>query len=113
VNGDEFGWDNEFEAHETRVADFAIDNYNVKNRDFMSLCRPEGYAEPSLWDAEGWAWKQKEDVQHPGFLATVGQLVDVSNDVWRHPTFQLDWARICKPCGGDRIRKMARPQVTD
>src|SRR5438270_9135637 len=33
VTGDEFGWDNEFEAHETRVADFAIDNYNVKNRD--------------------------------------------------------------------------------
>src|SRR5258707_2951634 len=74
VNGDEFGWDNEFEARETRVADFAIDNYNVKNRDFMSFVQAGGYAEPSLWDAEGWAWKQKEDVQHPAFWRRSGNL---------------------------------------
>src|SRR5258707_5646576 len=32
AKGHEFGSGNEFEAHEQRVADFAIDNYNVKNR---------------------------------------------------------------------------------
>jgi len=72
--GDEFGWDNEFEAHEQRVADFAIDNYNVKNRDFMSFVQAGGYSEPSLWDAEGWAWKEKEDVQHPAFWRRSGNL---------------------------------------
>src|ERR1700739_2658009 len=32
VKGHEFGWDNEFAAHEVRVPDFTIDNYNVTNR---------------------------------------------------------------------------------
>jgi len=64
AHGDEFGWDNEFETHEVRVADFAIDNYNVTNRDFMLFVEAGGYSEPSLWDKEAWAWKKKEGVQH-------------------------------------------------
>jgi ergothioneine biosynthesis protein EgtB len=72
--GDEFGWDNEFEAHQVRVADFAIDNYNVTNRDFMSFVQAGGYSEPSLWDKEAWAWKKKEGVQHPVFWRRAGNL---------------------------------------
>jgi iron(II)-dependent oxidoreductase len=74
AKGDEFGWDNEFEAYEARVPDFAIDNYNVKNRDFMSFVQAGGYSEPSLWDAEGWAWKKKEGVDHPAFWRRSGNL---------------------------------------
>jgi iron(II)-dependent oxidoreductase len=72
--GDEFGWDNEFEAHEARVADFAIDTYNVTNRDFMSFVQAGGYAERSLWDKEGWEWKEREGVQHPVFWRRSGNL---------------------------------------
>ena len=74
AHGDEFGWDNEFETHEVRVADFAIDNYNVTNRDFMLFVDAGGYSAPSLWDEEAWAWKKKEGVQHPAFWRRAGNL---------------------------------------
>jgi iron(II)-dependent oxidoreductase len=74
AHGDEFGWDNEFETHEVRVADFAIDNYNVTNRDFMLFVEAGGYSEPSLWSKEAWAWKKKEGVQHPAFWRRAGNL---------------------------------------
>src|SRR5262249_32013071 len=35
IDKDEFGWDNEKEAHDVFVPGFAIDNYNVTNRDFQ------------------------------------------------------------------------------
>jgi gamma-glutamyl hercynylcysteine S-oxide synthase len=72
--GDEFGWDNEFEAHEARVPEFAIDNYNVTNRDFMLFVQAGGYSEPSLWGKEAWAWKDREGVQHPVFWRRAGNL---------------------------------------
>src|SRR5580700_959159 len=34
VQGDEFGWDNEFGLHEVETAEFAIENHNVTNHDF-------------------------------------------------------------------------------
>jgi iron(II)-dependent oxidoreductase len=74
AHGDEFGWDNEFETHEVRVADFAIDNYNVTNRDFMLFVEAGGYSEPSLWDKAAWAWKIKDGVQHPAFWRRAGNL---------------------------------------
>jgi ergothioneine biosynthesis protein EgtB len=74
ASGDPFGWDNEFEAHEVRVDDFAIDNYNVTNRDFMLFVQSGGYSEASLWDKVAWAWKQKEGVQHPAFWRRAGNL---------------------------------------
>jgi gamma-glutamyl hercynylcysteine S-oxide synthase len=72
--GDEFGWDNEFKAHEVSVPEFAIDNYNVTNRDFVTFVQAGGYAEPSLWSDEAWAWKKRERVQHPMFWRRAGNL---------------------------------------
>ena len=72
--GEEFGWDNEFEAHETQVDEFSIDNYNVTNRDFMLFVQAGGYSEPALWDKDAWAWKKKEGVQHPAFWRRAGNL---------------------------------------
>jgi len=90
VSGDEFGWDNEFEAHEVRVADFAIDNYNVKNRDFMSFVQAGGYSEPSLWDKESWEWKEKEGVTHPVFWRRAGNLW-VYRTMFGDVQLPLDW----------------------
>jgi ergothioneine biosynthesis protein EgtB len=89
-NGEGFGWDNEFEAHEVSVAEFAIDNYNVTNRDFMSFLQAGGYSESTLWSHEAWAWKNKERVQHPAFWRRAGNL-------WMYRTMfgeiqlPLDW----------------------
>ncbi len=101
AHGDEFGWDNEFETHEVRVADFAIDNYNVTNRDFMLFVEAGGYSEPSLWDKEAWAWKKKEGVQHP-----------VSHDVWGDPASD-GLAGVCEPRGGDGVCEVAWTQVAN
>lgn len=90
VNGDEFGWDNEVEAHETQIADFAIDNYNVTNRDFLSFVQRGGYTEKSLWTDEAWSWINKDAIRHPVFWRSAGNL-------WMYRTMfgdiqlPLDW----------------------
>src|SRR5947208_311356 len=47
VNGDEFGWDNEIEEHEVEVPEFAVDIYNVTNREFMAFVQRGGYEDES------------------------------------------------------------------
>ena len=89
-NGDEFGWDNELEAHVEEVAEFAIDNYNVTNRDFLSFVQSGCYDEASLWDGEAWSWLKKERIFHPAFWRRTGNL-------WMYRTMfgdiqlPLDW----------------------
>src|SRR4029077_19527485 len=51
----EFGWDNEFAAHEVAVNEFAIDNHNVTNHDFLRFIQAGGYENRSLWSDEAWA----------------------------------------------------------
>jgi gamma-glutamyl hercynylcysteine S-oxide synthase len=73
-NGDEFGWDNEFEAHVEFVPEFAIDNYNVTNRDFLLFMQSGGYENRSLWSDETWAWRKAENITHPTFWRRNGSL---------------------------------------
>src|SRR5207302_7299950 len=61
VTGDEFGWDNEIDAHEAEVGAFAIDIYNVTNREFLSFVQRGGYVDKSLWGDEAWAWLKREN----------------------------------------------------
>lgn len=72
--GEEFGWDNEHEAHEVDVAGFAIENGNVTNQDFLRFVQAGGYAHKSLWSADGWSWKEKEGIEHPVFWKRDGNL---------------------------------------
>jgi len=72
--GNVFGWDNEFEAHEVEVNEFAIDNTNVTNHDFLRFMQAGGYESRSLWSEEAWAWKAKEGVEHPMFWRREGNL---------------------------------------
>src|SRR5260370_29435952 len=70
----EFGWDNEFGAHEVAVNKFAIDNYNVTNHDFLRFIQAGGYENRALWSNEAWAWKAKEGIEHPMFWGREGNL---------------------------------------
>jgi iron(II)-dependent oxidoreductase len=74
IRGDEFGWDNEFDAHTLQVPEFSIDRHNVTNRDFLRFMQAGGYENSSLWTAEAWAWKEKEQVTHPSFWIRQGNL---------------------------------------
>jgi gamma-glutamyl hercynylcysteine S-oxide synthase len=72
--GDEFGWDNEFEARTTVVPQFAIDSQNVTNRDFMRFMQGGGYDNQALWTLEDWDWKEKQHISHPSFWKRQGNL---------------------------------------
>jgi ergothioneine biosynthesis protein EgtB len=70
----EFGWDNEFAAHQVAVHAFAIDSHNVTNHDFLRFIQAGGYQDGSLWTPEGWDWRTKENIQHPMFWRAEGNL---------------------------------------
>jgi gamma-glutamyl hercynylcysteine S-oxide synthase len=90
THGEEFGWDNEMDPHEVFVPEFAIDNYNVTNRDFLLFIQAGGYSNASLWSDEAWAWKKNERIEHPTFWRCAGNL-------WMYRTMfgdiqlPLDW----------------------
>ncbi len=56
-----FGWDNEFDAHEVHVAEFAIDRYKVTNGDYLNFIRAGGYQDESL------KWLTDKGIQQPVF----------------------------------------------
>lgn len=64
---DAFGWDNEFPAHCARVEAFEMDTHNVTNAAFRMFVEAGGYADPTWWREEDWAWVTGEDVAHPPF----------------------------------------------
>ncbi len=64
---EEFGWDNEFDAHSVPVAGFAIDRLKVTNSQFLEFLQAGGYQEQGLWTPVDWAWKQKNEIRHPAF----------------------------------------------
>jgi ergothioneine biosynthesis protein EgtB len=74
ANGDEFGWDNEFEAHEVQVPAFSIQSFNVTNREFLEFMEAGGYENEALWSSEAQEWKKREGVSHPGFWRRAGNL---------------------------------------
>ncbi|HXP79319.1 MAG TPA: SUMF1/EgtB/PvdO family nonheme iron enzyme [Verrucomicrobiae bacterium] len=88
--GGPFGWDNEFDEHRVEVPAFAIDAYNVTNRDYLRFVRDGGYDRRSLWSDSGWAWITSQEHRSPSFWIPCG-------DSWRYRTMfaeislPLDW----------------------
>jgi ergothioneine biosynthesis protein EgtB len=74
VEEDEFGWDNELDAHETEVDKFTIETCNVTNADFLKFIQAGGYENRALWSDEAWEWKSVEGVEHPAFWKREGNL---------------------------------------
>jgi gamma-glutamyl hercynylcysteine S-oxide synthase len=62
-----FGWDNEFEEHRVEVPAFAIDAYNVTNKDFLGFLRDGGYEHRALWSESGWEWITSQEHRYPSF----------------------------------------------
>ena len=69
-----FGWDNERGALTVSVPEFAIENHNVTNRQFMLFIQNGGYQNRSLWTTEDWEWKQKSGTSHPAFWHRDGNI---------------------------------------
>jgi ergothioneine biosynthesis protein EgtB len=67
-----FGWDNEFEAHTVQVPAFSIERHKVTNQRFLEFLRDGGYDARPLWSDKAWAWKEEEQLRHPGFWVERG-----------------------------------------
>jgi len=52
---DQFGWDNEFEAHTVDVAAFQIDRYKVTNGEYLEFVRA-GASPPVFWNKSAGKW---------------------------------------------------------
>ncbi|MCE2487970.1 MAG: ergothioneine biosynthesis protein EgtB [Desulfurellaceae bacterium] len=57
--------DNERTRHEVEVGEFWIDRYPVTNAQFARFVQGGGYRRRAWWSPEGWAWREKNAVEHP------------------------------------------------
>ncbi len=62
-----YGWDNEYGEHHATVSAFQTSRYLVSNQEFLSFVEHGGYQEDCFWQAEGLAWKNYCQAQHPSF----------------------------------------------
>ncbi|HEX4643929.1 MAG TPA: SUMF1/EgtB/PvdO family nonheme iron enzyme, partial [Candidatus Acidoferrales bacterium] len=65
--GGTFGWDNEFDELRVEVPAFAIETYNVTNRDYLQFLRDGGYQRRDLWSESGWQWITSQQRGFPSF----------------------------------------------
>lgn len=65
--GEDFGWDNEFEAHAIDVPAFEIDQYKVTNRQYLEFMAAGGYQTRVFWNDEDWNWKTGRGISNPLF----------------------------------------------
>ena len=61
----EFGWDNEFDAHEVEVPAFEVDVAPVTNEAFAWFVAEGGYHRRALWDDDGWGWRERAAIGRP------------------------------------------------
>jgi iron(II)-dependent oxidoreductase len=88
--GEEFGWDNEKDAHDLQVSAFSIEKCNVTNRDFLRFIEAGGYENRALWDDASWNWKEYENVEHPAFWRRDGSLW-MYRGMFSEVRLPLDW----------------------
>jgi gamma-glutamyl hercynylcysteine S-oxide synthase len=87
---EDFGWDNEYEAHMVDVPAFAIDQYKVTNRQYLEFMAAGGYEASRFWSDEDWNWRTAHGISHPVFWKKAG-------DHWLYRTMfderplPLDW----------------------
>ncbi len=73
TDADPFAYDNERPAHVVDLPAFRIDAGPVTNGRFLEFVLEGGYGRPELWEAEGWAWREENDVGHPQFWVPEGR----------------------------------------
>jgi len=71
-DGENFGWDNEYESHTVRVPAFEIGQYEVTNAQYLDFMKAGGYESQRFWDADDWQWKNANFISHPVFWIKSG-----------------------------------------
>lgn len=68
-----YGWDNEYGRHEADIPAFRAARHLVSNREFLDFVEAGGYADDTVWDEEGLAWRNFARAQHPTFWIRDGE----------------------------------------
>ncbi len=86
-----YGWDNEYGQHQATLATFQTGRHLVSNGEFLDFVDAGGYADDSLWDDEGRAWKSFAGATHPTFWQHAGEhwrlrlMTEVVDMPWNWP----------------------------
>jgi ergothioneine biosynthesis protein EgtB len=88
--GEWFGWDNEFEAHTVQIPAFAIDQYEVTNRQYLEFIANQGYETRAFWEAADWEWKSAQQIFHPAFWRRQGEQW-LYRTMFEEIAMPLDW----------------------
>jgi iron(II)-dependent oxidoreductase len=81
-----WAYDNERPVHIIDVAPFMIDATPVTNGTYREFVNAGGYDDEPVWTAEGWDWRQANDVRAPlfwhddGTLLRFGRCVEIDPD---------------------------------
>jgi iron(II)-dependent oxidoreductase len=60
-----FIFDNEKWAHRVDVPPYRIARAATVQQEFARFVEDSGYSRRELWSADGWAWREREQAQHP------------------------------------------------
>ncbi|WP_207385966.1 ergothioneine biosynthesis protein EgtB [Legionella gresilensis] len=63
--GINFCFDNELPCHQNFITNFSIANRLVTNSEYLEFMLAGGYADPTLWLADGWDWIQNNAITKP------------------------------------------------
>ena len=85
----EFGWDNERGMVTVTVPEFAIENHNVTNRQFLLFVQNDGYNNRGLWSDADWAWREENAIEHPAFWYRDGNIW-MQRGMFRNTRLELD-----------------------
>jgi ergothioneine biosynthesis protein EgtB len=64
-DGLDFHFDNESPTHKVYLSPCLIRNTLVSNAEWMAFIDDGGYQQSKFWLDEGWAWRQREHINHP------------------------------------------------
>lgn len=76
--GECFHYDNERPAHSMLINPFRMTKRLVTNGEYLEFMADSGYDNPVLWLSDGWAWRQRENVQQPLYW------VEKDNEWWQY-----------------------------
>jgi gamma-glutamyl hercynylcysteine S-oxide synthase len=101
-----FAYDNEQPLHMVELQDFRIDKFPVTNGEYAAFIEANGYHTRSLWNDEGWAWKEENKIEHPLYWSLankennddqamfrwhVRELFEASDLKLNHPVTGVSW----------------------
>ncbi len=80
--GDDFCWDNELNAHQVYLQEYAIQDRLVTNGEYLEFMLAGGYDNHEHWLAEGWDWVKGLESKSPLYWYAV------EGKAWHHYTLQ-------------------------